>query len=293
MEIPMQEERNKQVVREFTRIFKNQHKVDGVSHLFDQDFVHHFRDPLPAGFEGFRQVGIMMNTAFPDVVVTEEDLIASGDRVIERSSAVATHKNSMMGEPPGQKRVAWTEIHIYRLNDGKIAEHWVEFSRMELLQQIGVMQQLGSKPVAGEASTVAIRHQITLDAAPEAAYAALATQAGLRRWWTADTSTDERVGGRAEFGFDHRSMVFHMDIDALEPGKRVVWTCHGDHPEWAGTVLTWNLSPEGNHTILRFVQSNWKAYSDFCAMCNSTWGELMYRLKDYVEGKNPGPHWKE
>ncbi len=68
----MEEERNQRVVREFTRIFKNQHNVDGVSHLFDQDFVHHFRDPLPPGFEGLRQVGIRMNTAFPDVVMTEE-----------------------------------------------------------------------------------------------------------------------------------------------------------------------------------------------------------------------------
>jgi predicted ester cyclase len=42
----------------------------------------------------------MMNGAFPDVVVTEEDLIASGDRVVERSSAVATYKGSMMGEKP-------------------------------------------------------------------------------------------------------------------------------------------------------------------------------------------------
>ena len=29
------------------------------------------------------------------------------------------------------------------------------------------------------------------------------------------------------------------------------------------------------------------------AICNSSWGELMYRLKKYVEGKNPGPHWTE
>jgi hypothetical protein len=27
--------------------------------------------------------------------------------------------------------------------------------------------------------------------------------------------------------------------------------------------------------------------------CNSTWGELMYRIKDYLEGRNPGPHWRE
>ena len=34
----MQEEKNKQVIREFTRIFKNQHNVDGVGHLFDGNF---------------------------------------------------------------------------------------------------------------------------------------------------------------------------------------------------------------------------------------------------------------
>src|SRR5882672_9623494 len=124
--VMQQEDRNKQVIREFTRIFKNEHNVDGVAHLFDTAFVHHFRTPLPAGFEGLRQVGIMMNGAFPDVVVTEEDLIASGDRVVERSSAVATHKGPMMGAPPTNKRIAWSEIHIYRLEDGKIKEHWAE-----------------------------------------------------------------------------------------------------------------------------------------------------------------------
>jgi predicted ester cyclase len=138
-----QEEKNKQVIREFTRIFKNEHNVNGVGHLFDQNFVHHFRTPMPDGFEGFRQVGIMMNGAFPDVVVTEEDLIASGDRVVERSSAAATHKGALMGAPPTNKRVKWSEIHIYRLKDGKIVEHWAEISMMELLQQAGVLPQVG------------------------------------------------------------------------------------------------------------------------------------------------------
>ena len=137
----MEEERNKQVVREFTRIFKNQHNVDGINHLFDKDFVHHFRMPLPPGLEGFQQVGRMMNGAFPDVVVTEEDLIAGDDKVIERSSAVATHRGSLVGEPPTNKRIHWTEIHIYRLQDGKIREHWVEMAMMELLQQMNVLPQ--------------------------------------------------------------------------------------------------------------------------------------------------------
>ena len=139
----MEEKENKQVIREFTRIFKNEHSVDGVAHLFDKKFVHHFRMPVPSGFEVLRQVGLMMNGAFPVVVVAEEDMIAAGDKVVERSSAAATHKRPMMGKPPTHKRINWSEIHIYRLQDGKIAEHWAEVSMMELLQQIGALPQLG------------------------------------------------------------------------------------------------------------------------------------------------------
>lgn len=150
-----QEERNKETIREFTRIFKNEHNVDGVGHLFDtKKFIHHFRAQLPTGFEGFRQVGIMMNGAFPDVVVTEEDLVASGDRVIERSSAVATHKGSMMGESPTNKRVVWSEIHIYRLKDAKICEHWAEIAMMELFQQIGVLPQIGPMNTAEDEKAI-------------------------------------------------------------------------------------------------------------------------------------------
>jgi predicted ester cyclase len=148
----MQEEsRNQQVIRDFTRIFKNEHNVDGVDHLFDtKNFVHHFRTPVSGGFEGLKQIGRMMNGAFPDVVVKEEDMIASGDRVVERTSATATHKGSMMGEKPTNKRVAWSEIHIYRLQDGKVKEHWAEISTMELLQQIGVLPQLGQSTNAAD-----------------------------------------------------------------------------------------------------------------------------------------------
>lgn len=136
-------ERNQAVVREFTRVFKNEHNVDGIDHLFDPSFRHHFRAPVAAGLEGFKQIGRMMNGAFPDVVVTEEDLIAGGDKVVERSSAVATHKGSLMGEKPTNRCIHWTEIHIYRVQEGKITEHWVEMAMMELLQQIGVLPLLG------------------------------------------------------------------------------------------------------------------------------------------------------
>ena len=140
---------------------------------------------------------------------------------------------------------------------------------------------------------VDIFHQIPINASPDKIYAALATQKGLASWWTADTTADEKVGGKAEFGFDKRQMVLRMTIEKLEPGKQVVWSCHGDQPEWNGTTLTWTMAREDGATVLRFTQSGWKSMTDMYASCNATWGELLHRLKDYAEGKSPGPHWRE
>jgi len=131
---------NKEVIRAFTRIFKNEHNVDGIDHLFAPNFKHHFRAPLPPGLEGMKAVGRIMNGAFPDVVVTENDMIEGDNTVVERSTAVATHKGGYMGVAATGKRITWWEHHIYRLESGRIAEHWVEMSMLELLQKIGAMR---------------------------------------------------------------------------------------------------------------------------------------------------------
>ena len=138
-----------------------------------------------------------------------------------------------------------------------------------------------------------IKHFIPIAASPEKVFAALTTQKGLASWWTADTRTEPRLGGSAEFGFSRRAVVFRMKIETLEPGRRVAWSCVGDEPNWTGTRLTWELEPDGEGTNLRFVHGNLKALDDYWASCNSTWGELMFRLKDTLEGKSPGPHWRE
>ena len=50
-----------------------------------------------------------------------------------------------MGAPPTNKQVKWSEIHIYRFQDGQIVEHWAEIAMMELLQQCGVLPGIGQK----------------------------------------------------------------------------------------------------------------------------------------------------
>jgi predicted ester cyclase len=138
----MSEAQHRRAVREFTRIFKSEHNVGGVKHLIHADFPHHFRAPVAAGFEGLRQMGTMMNRAFPDVVVTEADLIADEDTFVERGTARATDLGNLMNEAPTRKPVSWSEIHNCRFRDGKIVKYWVEMSMLELLQQIVISPAL-------------------------------------------------------------------------------------------------------------------------------------------------------
>jgi len=132
-------EANKAVVREFTRVFKNEHNVDGVDHLFAPDFEHHFTAPLSPGLDGLKQVGRTMNTAFPDVVVTEQDLIATDDTVVERSAAKAMNAGPYQDRPPTNRLCHWSEIHIYRFRGGKIVAYWAEVDLLGLLTQIGAV----------------------------------------------------------------------------------------------------------------------------------------------------------
>jgi len=136
-----------------------------------------------------------------------------------------------------------------------------------------------------------LHHEIEINAPAEKVYAAITTQEGLRGWWTADSVAQPHVGGTAEFGFYNRAIVFRMRIEELKPGKRVVWACLGDHDDWKGTRLTWEISEKDGKSTLHFTHANWRSTGSFFASCNSTWGELMYRLKAYAEGKAPGPHW--
>src|SRR5882724_5746723 len=136
-----------------------------------------------------------------------------------------------------------------------------------------------------------LKHIVLISAAPEKVYAAVATQAGMRSWWTADTQMEEKVGGKAEFGFDKRSAVFRMTVETLDPSHRVVLRCHGDQPEWNGTTLTFDVVKNEDGTNLIFVHSGWRELTEFCSNCNAMWGNLMYRLKDSSEGLGRGPQW--
>lgn len=95
------------------------------------------------GREGYKQFIETARAAFPDMESTTEDLIAEGDRVVERHVASATHEGEFMGIPPTGNTVELEGISIVRFDDGMIVEVWEQADVMGLMQQLGVVDAPG------------------------------------------------------------------------------------------------------------------------------------------------------
>jgi len=125
------------VVRRFIEEFKNKENLDILFGLMTPDFVLHLPGAqLPPGPESQKWVGNAIFGSFTKVHVTVNDTIVEGDRVVERHTAHAVHSGEFNGVPATGKNVFWTENHIYRLQNGRIAEAWSEVSFHHLMAQI-------------------------------------------------------------------------------------------------------------------------------------------------------------
>jgi len=85
----------------------------------------------------------MMLTAFPDLHVTVEDMIAEGEKVVVRVTMRGTQQGAFGSIPPIGKQVAVSTIDMVRIEGGKIAEEW------GIDDMLGMLQQLGLVPVMG------------------------------------------------------------------------------------------------------------------------------------------------
>lgn len=135
----MQLEENKVIVRLYVEAI-HRGDIDEGEALLAPNFAFHMPGtPGPLNREGFRQLFMGLLTAFPDPAITNEDLIAEGDRVAGRWTTRGTHQGDLWGFPPTGRQVTITSMDINRITDGKISERWHEYDALGLMQQLGVV----------------------------------------------------------------------------------------------------------------------------------------------------------
>ncbi len=144
----MSAEENKTVIRRAYEELWNERNVDVVDELTTEDFLNHAAPPdRQRGRQGLKDVVRMFEGAFPDFRYEVEDVISEGEKVAVRDVFRGTHQGDFMGIPATGNRVTMEAIHIYRLSEGKLAEHWVA------RDDLGMMQQLGAVPPPGRTET--------------------------------------------------------------------------------------------------------------------------------------------
>ena len=140
-------EENKAVARRAFEEHFNTGNFDLAQEIFAADYVNH--DPsLPrsgSGPEAANQAVRLYREAFPDAQITVEDQVAEGDKVATRWSARGTHQGELLGVGPTGNQVQITGISISRIEDGRIAEDWINYDALGMMQQIGAIPEPGEQ----------------------------------------------------------------------------------------------------------------------------------------------------
>lgn len=129
-------EANKGVALRFIEeVFVNQ-DPKAVDELASEQFTAHTFGELPPGREPLKQAMQRAGAGVSDPTFQIHDVIADKDRVAVRLTTRARHTGTFMGMEPSGNEYSIDEIHIFRVEDGQVVEHWHEFDKMALLEQL-------------------------------------------------------------------------------------------------------------------------------------------------------------
>jgi steroid delta-isomerase-like uncharacterized protein len=133
----MTTEENKALVRRFIKEIFEQGRLELVDELCADDFIGHAWGN--ADKEGLKAAMTRVAQGLADAKFTIQDVIAEDDLVAVRLTASARHVGDFMGMPASGRSYEIGEIHIFRVRDGKVSEHWHQFD------SAGMMKQLSTK----------------------------------------------------------------------------------------------------------------------------------------------------
>ena len=133
-------EQNKELVRQLMEEDISRGNVAVAERIIHPDFFDHTNPPgMQHGLAGHQAIVSLFRAAFPDQWWQIEDLIAEGDRVVARTTMRGTHDGDFFGVPASGRAVTLKGVHVVRIADGRIVEHWGSNDDLGLMRQLGAM----------------------------------------------------------------------------------------------------------------------------------------------------------
>ena len=147
-------EQNKTAVRRLFDELWNKGNLPVADELIAPTYTHHDASTpdVGRGPESEKKRVTHYRNAFPDMRLTIEDIIADGETVIVRWSCRGQHKGELAGIAPTGKQFAISGVTISRFANGKVVEGFVNWDALGLMQQLGVVPELGKAKAAATSS---------------------------------------------------------------------------------------------------------------------------------------------
>jgi len=143
-------ELNKNVVRRLFEEVWNKGNLPVTDELFTPNYDHHDSSTpdVGRGPESEKKRVTLYRTAFPDLRLMIEDIFAERETVVARWSCQGTHSGDLGGIAPTGKQFNISGVTIARFAGGKMAEGWVNWDALGLMQQLGVVPELAKAKAA-------------------------------------------------------------------------------------------------------------------------------------------------
>jgi steroid delta-isomerase-like uncharacterized protein len=138
-------EQNKTIVRRLFDELWNKGNLPVADELIAPTYTHHDASTpdVGRGPESEKKRVTLYRTAFADMRLTIEDLIAEGETVVARWTCRGAHKGDLNGIAPTGKQIAISGVSLVRFTGGKMVEGWINWDALGLMQQLGVVPELG------------------------------------------------------------------------------------------------------------------------------------------------------
>jgi steroid delta-isomerase-like uncharacterized protein len=141
-ELKTLEEKNKDFIQAYTEDFWNKQNITAFEKYFTADFIVHDANG-DQNFEQYKGLCKAYFTAFPDLHITTDDLVAEGNKVAKVWSTTCTHKGELMGIPATGNKIVVKGIEVFKIEDGKILELWASMDNLGMMQQLGAIPPMG------------------------------------------------------------------------------------------------------------------------------------------------------
>ena len=133
---------NKAVAQRYIDEFWNLDRLDVADELYTEDHVYHDGNlpDLPVGPAGVKERGQIYKAAIPGRVAEIHEWVGEGDTVVCSWTYAGKHSGPLGDLAPTNREAAVPGVHIWHFRDGRIAESWVMWDRLGLLEQLGLTE---------------------------------------------------------------------------------------------------------------------------------------------------------